>query len=179
MKQTLQFTVLTFFAVMPAAAEIPRGGGCAVPSLGVSLGIISSVTATPGTISFQANNPDSGVVSGSTTATVGWTVTLGSRLLNWTISVQASSLAFTGCPTVPVSAVRAICTSAGVSGGGGTGTCSGPVTLSTLAQQVASGSEGDLIQSYLVILNYTLAESWRYVASSSCTLTLTYTINAP
>jgi hypothetical protein len=32
--------------------------------------------------------------------------------------------------------------------------------------------------SYSVSINYTLAESWRYVADSSCTITLTYSVNA-
>jgi hypothetical protein len=30
-----------------------------------------------------------------------------------------------------------------------------------------------------VTLNFTLAESWRYVANSACSLTLTYSVNAP
>ncbi len=94
------------------------------------------------------------------------------------MSVQATASTFSGCSTVPVSAVTVACATASVDGGGGTGSCGAPFTLSTVAQQVAGGVEGDGTQFYLVQLNYTLAESWRYVASPSCAVTLTYTVNA-
>ena len=45
-------------------------------------------------------------------------------------------------------------------------------------QQIAAGAEGDGTNSYTVTTNFTLAESWRYVANSSCTITLTYSVNA-
>ncbi|HUQ94019.1 MAG TPA: hypothetical protein VM120_20230 [Bryobacteraceae bacterium] len=179
MCKTLLFAAMSFWAAMPAAAAGLRGGGCAVPNFGLAFGTINSLMATPGTISFPATNPNAGVVSGSSSATISWTVQNGSPLQSWTISVQASASTFTGCSTVPVSAVSVACASASVGGGGGTGSCGGAMTLSTVAQQVAAGVEGDGTQSYLVLINYTLAESWRYVANSSCTLTLTYTVNAP
>lgn len=177
MKKALLFAVALTGVVCPAVAEGLRGGRCMLPKLGWALGTISSLTSTPGTVTFAATNPDSGAVSGSSAATLHWSVLGGSNSQNWAVSVQASSSAFTGCPTVPVSAVSVSCTSASVGGGSGTGSCSGTFTLSTVAQQVAAGVEGNGAQSYMVQLNYTLAESWRYVANSSCTLTLTYTVN--
>ena len=178
MKKALLWAVALAGVAGPAAAEGPRGGRCLLPKLGWALGTVSSLTATPGTISFSALNPDSGPASGSSAATLSWTVLGGSHTVNWGVSVQASASTFTGCATVPVSAVSVACVSASVSGGSGTGTCSGTSTLSTVAQQVAAGAEGDLSQSYTVQINYTLVESWHYIANSSCTLTLTYTVNA-
>src|SRR5882724_9501080 len=135
--------------------------------------------AAPSTISFQENNPDHGVVSVSSPASVSWTILAGSHLQNWTLSVQAGSSSFVGCPTIPISAVQVNCGSATATGLGGTGACSGSFPLSTSLQQVAGGAEGDLAGTYSVLINFTLAESWRYVANSSCAITLTYSINAP
>jgi hypothetical protein len=147
--------------------------------LNLALGTLAGLSATPGTISFQATNPDLGQVSGSSPGSLTWSVLSGSHLQNWTLSVQSGSSSFTGCPTIPVSAVQVSCGSASVSGAGGTGVCSGSFPLSTSAQQIAGGAEGDGTGSYSVSMNFTLAESWRYVASSACTLTLTYSVNAP
>jgi hypothetical protein len=147
--------------------------------LKLSLGTLSALSATPGTISFQAANPDSGLVSGSSPGSLTWNVLGGSHLQTWTLSVQSGSSSFTGCPTIPVSAVRVSCGSASASGAGGTGACSGSFPLSTSAQQIAGGAEGDGGGTYSVSMNFTLAESWRYVANSACTITLTYTVNAP
>ncbi len=141
---------------------------------------VSLLSASPGTIQFSATNPILGSVSGSSPATVTWSSAGGNSQNTWTLTVQAGSSAFSGCPTVPVSAVTVSCSSAGVSGGGGTGACSGSFSLSTSPQTVAGGKEGADNQSYQVSILYTLAESWRYIASvSQCNLTLTYTVNAP
>jgi hypothetical protein len=167
----------TLFAGSPEAFS---GGRCFAPALGLAFGTINSLLATPGSINFQASNPNLGSVSGSAPASVSWTVQGGSNLQNWTLSVQADAGSFSGCSTVPVSAVTASCTGASVSGGGGTGSCSGSLPLSTVAQQVAAGAQGEGSQNYSVVINYVLAESWRYIATgSSCSLTLTYTVNAP
>ena len=149
--------------------------------LKLALGTLSALSATPGTISFQANNPDGGTVSGSSPANLTWNVLSGSHLLNWTLSVQASSSSFAGCPAVPASAVQVSCGSASVSpsNAGGTGSCGGSFPLSTSPQQLAGGAEGDDTGAYSVFLNFTLAESWRYVANPSCTINLTYSVNAP
>jgi hypothetical protein len=148
------------------------------PRLGFAFGTITGLSAIPSTISFSAANPDGGFVFGSSVATLNWSVQSGSTLQPWTVSVQSGSPTFAGCATVPVSAVSVACESASVGGGGGTGLCGGTFTLSTSAQQIAGGAQGNGTQSYTVRVNYMLAESWRYIANPSCNLTLTYTVNA-
>jgi hypothetical protein len=156
-----------------------RAGITAPSRLHIAWGTLGSLSASPGTISFQASNPDLGTVSGSSPGSLTWMVLSGSHLQNWTLSLQAGSSTFTGCPTIPVSAIQVSCSSAHVSGGGGTGACSGSFPLSTTLQQSAGGLEGDGTNSYSISLNFTLAESWRYIANPSCTITITYTVNAP
>jgi hypothetical protein len=145
----------------------------------LAMGTLTLLTATPGAISFQAVNPDVGMVSGSSPGNITWMVLIGSHLQNWTMSLQAGSNSFVGCPSIPISAVRVSCSTATVSGGGGTGGCSGSFPLSSTPQQIAGGAEGDGANLYSVFINFTLAESWRYVANSACTLTITYSVNAP
>jgi hypothetical protein len=160
---------------------LPGSSRAARPRAGVLPATVSLLTASPGTIRFSATNPSLGTVSGNSPATVTWTSSGGLTQNTWTLTVQSGSPTFTSCSTVPVSAVTVQCTSAGVSGGGGTGACGGSFGLSTSAQNVAGGAQGSGTQSYTVNINFTLAESWRYIASLSpeCTLTLTYTVNAP
>jgi hypothetical protein len=175
--------IVILAAVLASGTGLARVGsrhaGFHPSSMKLALGTLASVSAAPGTISFQATNPDSGTVSGSAPGSLTWMVLAGSHLQNWTLSVQAGSSAFVGCLTLPISAVRVNCGSASVSGGNGTGACSGSFPLSTATQQVAGGAEGDGTNSYSVTINFTLAESWRYVANSACTITLTYSVNAP
>ncbi|MFN0102526.1 MAG: hypothetical protein ACKV2U_10605 [Bryobacteraceae bacterium] len=178
MRKALLSSVVLVGAACPAVAEGIRGGRCMLATIGLAPGTVNSLTAAPGTISFTAASPESGAVSGSSAATLNWSVLSGSHFQTWTVSVQAAASSFTGCATVPVTAVSVACASAAVGGGAGTGSCGGAFALSTVAQQVAGGAEGDGNQAYSVQINYTLAESWRYVANASCTLTLTYTVNA-
>ena len=156
-----------------------HAGPFPVSRLKLAMGTLGSLSATPATISFRAANPDLVLVSGSSPGSLTWMVLGGSHLQQWTLSLQAGSSSLIGCTTVPISAVRVNCGTATVSGVGGTGTCSGSFPLSTSAQQIASGTEGDGTQSYSVSMNFTLAESWRYVTNSACTITLAYTVNAP
>ncbi len=138
---------------------------------------LSAITASPGTISFTATDPDLGSDAGSSSATVSWSTSGGSAAGTWTLKVHANPASFTGCATVPRSAVKATCT--GVAGGSA-GTCGGAITLTGAGQQVASGKESASNGApYSVTLNFTLADSWSYIANSSCTLTLTYTVTAP
>jgi hypothetical protein len=54
--------------------------------------------------------------------------------------------------------------------------------LSTASQQVATGKESASASApYSVSMNFTLADSWAYIAKTSpaCTQTLTYTVTAP
>jgi hypothetical protein len=135
-----------------------------------------TLTATPGTISFTASNPSTAPSdAGNSAATVTWLYT-GTRNYTWSLTVQASAAAFTNCATVPVSAVTVSCASATV-GGGGAGTCGGAFPLSTASHVVVSGTEGRNSSTYTVVINFTLADSWKYIAKTSpaCSLTLTYT----
>jgi hypothetical protein len=138
---------------------------------------LSAISASPSTISFTATDPDLGSVAGSSAATISWMTSSGNKNNTWTLAVQASAASFTSCPTVPTSAVKATCT--GVTGGNN-GSCGGGINVSTVPQQVASGKEANgANKAYSVTLNFTLADSWSYIAGSSCTLNLTYTVNAP
>jgi hypothetical protein len=139
---------------------------------------LGTVSATPSTISFTSTNPDSGTVSGSSSATVSWTTSGGSSSSTWNLKVQAAASSFTSCATIPTSAVTVTCNSVS---GGSSGACKSAVTLSsTTAQQVASGKESTSTNApYSVTLNFTLTDSWEYIANSSCTLSLTYTVTAP
>jgi hypothetical protein len=142
-------------------------------------GSVSNMSANPGSISFQANDPDAGGVSGNSDASVSWRA---SSFISgsWNLTVQAASASFQGCGTVPASAVRVTCSNAGVSGSG-SGSCSGSFALSTSPQNVATGSEGtlNLNATYSVNLTFTLTDSWKYQAqlSPQCSLSLTYTAN--
>ncbi len=156
-------------------------GACLVPNASAHRflpALIGSVSATPATITASATDPDLGSVS-ATPVTVSWSALLGLPTQTWTLYVQASGTSFAGCSTVPVSAVTVTCTAASASGIGGTGTCAGPFPLSTSPQLVASGAEGTALGNYSVNITYTVAESWKYIAAPSCTLTLTYTATTP
>jgi hypothetical protein len=140
-----------------------------------------TITVTPATISFAANNPGSSV-AGNNSATIKWPIT-GGTSKTWTLSVYADTSTFSGCATVPASAVSVKCTSATVnSGTSNSASCSATsfTALSTTSPglQVASGSEGTASSSYTVVLNYEIADSWEYIANT-CPLTITYTVNAP
>jgi hypothetical protein len=149
------------------------------------LATISNLTATPATIQFTANDPGS-AVAGNSSATVQWTITTGIRGNTWTLSVYASSTTFTGCTTVPASAVAVSCSSASASGGpGATASCQSggpfPVPSTAPGQQVASGNEGASLlipSNFTVVLNYQFTDSWEFIANT-CPLTITYTVNAP
>ena len=174
--------ILIFVAVMACSQGLARVsnrhvGRFLASRLRISLGTVNSLLASPSSISFQASNPNGGVVSGSSPASLSWAIPDGSNLKTWTLSVQADSSTFSGCPSIPISAVVVSCGSAS-GGGGATGTCSGSFPLSTTPQQIAGGAQGDAANSYFVSANFTLAESWHYVAKSSCSITLTYSVNA-
>jgi hypothetical protein len=158
--------------VVARAANSPLAGPPAATSL-------ASVTASPSTISFTATDPDLGSVAGSSASTVSWTTSGGSSGSTWNLKVQAGAASFTNCASVPTSAVTATCSSVT---GGSSGACSAAITLSTSGQQVATGHEANGgSQPYSVKMNFTLADSWAYIAKTSpaCTLTLTYTVTAP
>lgn len=137
------------------------------------LAAVSWIQVSPLTLSLSATDPDGTGPSGAVTVT--FRLTGGRPTRTWTLSVAAGSTYFTGCTTVPVSAVRVACTA------GGSGTCASPVTLSTSLQQVASGPETFGTANYYVNFSVTFSDSWRYIAHQTppCNLTLTHSVNAP
>ena len=143
------------------------------------LATVSNLAVSPTSITFTATDPDLGTVVGPAT-TVTWHATNQDNGKTWTLKVAASASTFAGCATVPASAVTVKCSSASVTAGG-TGICGGAVGLSTSSQQLASGHEGNSDANYTVNLSFTLADSWKYIATQtpSCTLTLTYTATVP
>lgn len=144
---------------------------------------ILTQSASPLTITFSANDPDTPTVSGSSSATITFSTNGGKNGNTWTVQVQATTANFGSCPsTVPVTQVTVSCASATVGGGGGTGACFPSGTLSTALRTVASGTEGaGGGQTYTVTLNFTFTDSWGYVATPSgapCTISLNYLITA-
>jgi hypothetical protein len=142
---------------------------------------MGSLTATPSTLSFAANNPGS-LVAGNSSATITWSVS-GGFFGTWSLTVYANSATFTGCTTVPASAVSVQCSSATANSGlFASASCdsSSFVTLPSTAPglEVANGSEGFWSSSYTVVLKYELADSWGYTGNT-CPLVITYTVNAP
>jgi hypothetical protein len=136
----------------------------------------------PSTISFTANSPGRSI-AGSSVATVAWNLIHGISGRTWTVSVGARSPSFIGCATVPESAVSLECISASVDGGGQASAGCNVNSFTTLpdtlpGMPVASGNEGNSgSHNYTVVMNYQLADSWRYIANT-CPLTITYTVNA-
>jgi hypothetical protein len=144
---------------------------------------ITTITATPSPITFSATDPDAGPYSGSSASTVKFNLTGGGAARSWTLSVTAGAATFTGCTTIPASAVKATCATASVvnvSGSAGTAACSAGANLSTSALTIATGNEGK-VNDFTITINFVLTDSWSYIAQTSplCPLTLTYSLNAP
>ena len=146
---------------------------------------ITNTSVLPAVISFNATAPGT-LIQGSSAATVAFTINSNVKGNTWTLSVGTTSTAFSGCTTVPTSAVTLWCSSAIVNGSndnGASAACSTttatqlPSTLPGL--QVAGGSEPQSqTANYTVTLYYQLADSWKYIPNT-CPLNITYTINAP
>jgi hypothetical protein len=162
----------------PAGSATVKGHTTAGPAAAKlkPLATVSNMNVSPSTITFVATDPDLGVTPQAVTVT--WTATGG--IVPWTLKGMASSATFTGCPTVPVSAVKVTCTSASAPFLG-SANCSGATQLSTTAAQIAGGNEALFGGNYTVTLTLTLADSWKYIAKQipQCTLNLTYTANLP
>jgi hypothetical protein len=138
---------------------------------------ITGPTVSPSTITFSSPNPDVTPANGSTAATIQWAMA-GNAGGAWSAAVQATSSSLTGCPAVPVSAIKFQCTSLSLATNGA-GTCSsGTFTLSTSPQTVASGSKQGKSGNTVATVSFTFTDGWKYPASSSCSTQLTYTINA-
>lgn len=172
-----------------AAAVRPAGPGAArrlhtAASVKPMANSNFTLTVNPATITFTTtSNPGTTpVVAGSSAATASWTAFSIFDTSNWTLTVNATAASLSNCPWIPVSAVTVTCSSAAVGGLGATGACSGAFPLSTTPQQVAGGAVGGLFSyNYTVTINFTLADSWKYIAEQSpaCSLSLNYLANVP
>ena len=141
---------------------------------------VTGPTISPWTITFSSPNPDAGPVNGSSTATVQWSMH-GNPTALWSLTVQATSSSMTGCGAVPVSAIQVQCTSLTSGATGASGSCSsGSFALSTSPQTIASGAKqgNGNSGSTVATVAFTFTDAWKYPASSSCSLQLTYTVNA-
>ena len=167
---------LILAAVMAANAGPVAQKASRVPAASseAPMASVYTVTVTPGSVSFSATDPDLGVVTASPPTTVSWRNN-GNRQRTWSLRVASLSSGFGSCPNLPVSAVTVQCTGV-TAGGNATGACGPAITLSTTPQTVASGRESNQTVTYTVTLNLSLTESWRYIAhtSPSCSLSLTY-----
>jgi hypothetical protein len=130
---------------------------------------VSAQSVTPATITFTAPDPDTNAtVAGSASASLKFTLAMGKTA--WSVAV--SSPGFTNCATVPVSAVTATATCTTTSG---TSSCSNGA-LSAAGTTIASGTKANPASAFTITIAFTLADSWTYIASSSCSLALTYSI---
>ena len=167
----------TTLAALVAAAGLVRTLAAQVPIVSQVISGPLVVTATPGTISFSASNPDAPQVAGTAAATISWWAG-GASSRGWSLTVQADAASFLSCPAIPVSAVTVSCSQASV-GSGGSGVCRSSMPLSTVPSVISSGAEGNQGAFYQVILRFTLTDSWKYIAQLSppCSLSLTYVAN--
>jgi hypothetical protein len=146
---------------------------------------ITSMTATPASISFTSTDPDLGAVSGSASATVDFALATGVATNTWTLKISSATATFTGgtCTTIPASAITATCASVTVTnfGGAGTGACAAASTLSTAGTTLGTGLETSSFAQYAATINFKLTDSWSYIAATSptCPLSITYSLTAP
>ena len=113
--------------------------------------------------------------------TLTWEIDRGTNGKTWTLMVGSGSPSFSGCTTVPVSAISLKCVSASVQGGGQTSAgCNmsnfTPLPNTLPGLPVASGNEGNASgHNFTVVLSYQLIDSWRYIANT-CPLNVSYTV---
>jgi hypothetical protein len=157
-------------------SELPKKP---LPHLG---GSISGFTATPGTITFTSSNPDASATSPSAQIVVNMTGPIPA--LPWNLKVAATSSSLGNCPSVPASAVAAVCSSfsgsAPLGNNAPTGGCSGSPALSTSYVTVASGAQGTgSSNTFTINMNYRFTDAWTYPGANApaCTLGLTYQFN--
>lgn len=187
MSPCLQLVMAMALAAVQHSGQVPTKPGQRTVALAKSAPpatSIFSLTVSPSSINFSATDPDLGVVTGSSTSAVQFYLIGSTAGATWTLGIATGGSTFTGCTTIPASAVKATCSGASVSnfsGTAGTAVCSAARTLSTTTGTVLSGKEGSGIDGYNATITFTLTDSWKYIAKTSptCPITLTYTLNAP
>jgi hypothetical protein len=137
---------------------------------------ITGASSSPATVNFTLTDPDAAQVTGA--GSVLWTTSKGNLGRAWNVGISSSSIAFTNCAEIPLSAVAVQCSS--VSGGSG-GVCNAStLTLTASTQQIANGFEQSGTASYAVNVRFSIEDAWKYKGhtATSCTLNVTYTITA-
>ncbi len=140
----------------------------------LSGGTVDSLSASPGTITFNATEPDNGSVAGSSVATVVITTSSASGKA-WALSVQSTTADVPGCTGVQVSDVTVTCNLI-VDTTLGSNSCAAPQSLSTSYATIASGVQSIVpITAITVTLTFTFADSWHHPAKGTgCPLTIQY-----
>jgi len=164
--------ILVFAAGSTAAPAQSRPRTLRVVNVRAVEASIKNASVTPQPLQFLASDPDLGSVPANSQATLNWEIVGAHATGTWTVSVAAGASAFSGCGTVPVSAITVRCASS--SGG----TCGAPFQLSPQPQTVASGGQGNGNTGMTVIVNFTFQDAWQYIAGLDlpCTLNLNYEI---
>ncbi len=138
---------------------------------------IRNISVSPSTLAFTSSNPNA---TDTKQAILLFRIHAGKDKA-WDVKVSASSATLVNCPLVPTSSITVQCASVGIVGGGniGTGACASQFSLSTTPTTTAAGITGDGDQDYTIPIDFIFADKWKYPgATSACTLTATYTINA-
>jgi hypothetical protein len=165
-------------SALPALGQSPSGSGPR-PVAGVILATakLGPMILSDRTLNFVSADPDSGTVA-SPEFWVLWPITQGNHGNTWNLTVALAGIS--GCGNSPVSAFRVVCTSATVTGSGGTGACATPFQLSSTPQVVAAGRQPNGGGIHRVTLHFQFTDSWKYVPSgaSQCELELAYIANA-
>ena len=130
-------------------------------------------TVSPATVSFTSSDPDASATSPSATVFLSFSGSSSGKA--WTLQVRTGASTLTNCPTVPLSAVSAMCTGVTPTGSGSpTGGCAASVPLSTSYQTIASGIQGSGTDTYTINLTYNFTDAWQYPGANSCSVALTY-----
>jgi hypothetical protein len=175
---------LCAFAIAPAIA-FGAGPSLRIPVVAMACTTLLATSITgpvisPSAITFNSPNPDVTPTAGSSMANIQWMMS-GNPSGNWSVTVQAASSSLANCPAIPVSAISAQCVSATASGTGNPdASCSGSAfSLSTTPQTIASGTRQGNTGAINLAIAFTFTDAWKYPASSSCSIQITYTIKAP
>lgn len=172
----MAITWLALLGTLFAAETVPPGTD---PSIAAVPAAISSLHVFPSAVTLTSTDPDATpVATGNVVVT--WNVESGNPSREWSLAINATNSALTGCPGVPLSAIRVVCQSAVIWGGNGTAVCTSPFTLSTARQTIAKGREANGSYGYQVTLRTEFIDKWRYIATGPmlCNLNLTYTAEA-
>lgn len=177
MRRAIRAIVLLVSTPVLPSIIVGHGPGHMPMEPGVAQGAIPGFSGTPGALTISSSNPDGTPTITGSPATVTFWILLGAATRSWRLLINADSSSLVGCPQVPASAIRVTCRSA--SGNGVS--CGGTYPLSTTPLEIASGDEPPLWGTITVTLNYSFVDSWRYPASAgqSCSLGLSYTVDAP